>query len=87
MSNGFMKSYTEILSLVTVSFLATVYNRVTLIATQSFLGNEMSSPFPTYPTAKLGAFGLAVMTNADNRGNPEAFQGAGTKMYMAPVSP
>ena len=52
-----------------------------------FLGYEdASKSFPFYPVAKLGDFGLAVMTNRDDPKNPATYKHWGTKGYKAPVS-
>lgn len=52
-----------------------------------FLGEENGEKgFPFYPVAKTGDFGMAVMTRASDPSNPQGYQGAGTKGYLAPVS-
>ena len=52
-----------------------------------FLGYEdASKSFPFYPVAKLGDFGIAVMTNRDDPKNPATYKHWGTVGYKAPVS-
>ena len=52
-----------------------------------FLGVENPEKgFPFYPVAKLGDFGLAIMTNKHDEHNPHGWVGAGTLGYLAPVS-
>ncbi|KAI9877553.1 MAG: hypothetical protein M1830_003601, partial [Pleopsidium flavum] len=54
-----------------------------------FLGDETTPGSSTirashYPTAKIGDFGLAVITFPDDENNPLAFRGSGTRGYLAP---
>ena len=52
-----------------------------------FLGYENANKgFPFYPVAKLGDFGMAVMTNRDDPKNPARYKRWGTEGYRAPVS-
>ena len=52
-----------------------------------FLGQENAEKgFPFYPVTKVGDFGLAVMTSDRDTNNPNAYRGAGSEGYMAPVS-
>lgn len=40
---------------------------------------------PSYPTARLGDFGLALITGEEDSNNPAKFKGIGTPGYKAPV--
>ena len=51
-----------------------------------FLGKENAEKgYPFYPVAKLGDYGIAVMTNDNDPYNPHAYRGPGTPGYYAPV--
>ncbi len=80
----------EILNRATVSRCLWVSHRVSLNGILVFLGDEPphhsnSALASHYPTAKMGDFGLAIVTGPADTDNPRKYRRAGTPGYRAPV--
>ncbi len=80
----------EILNRATVSRYLWVAHRALLNGKLVFLGDEPphhanSVLASHYPTAKMGDFGLAIVTGPADTDNPRKYRRAGTPGYRAPV--
>jgi len=85
-----MRSSIETSSRATVSCLLAGVPNVLLNGILVFLGEE-PPPHPNsvlashYPTAKIGDYGLAIVTGPTDPDNPRKYRRAGTPGYKAPV--
>lgn len=87
-TNGVIQSFTVISSLKIVSSIQKPAWYAILICSVVFLAAPRGydeDGIPIYPTARLGDFGLALITGEEDSDNPKKFKGIGTMGYRAPV--
>ncbi|KAI4095123.1 MAG: hypothetical protein LQ344_001774 [Seirophora lacunosa] len=86
-TNGVIQSFIVISSLKIVSRIQRPARYAILIRSVVFLAAPRGydeDGIPIYPTARLGDFGLALITGEEDSNNPKKFKGIGTMGYRAP---